>query len=268
MSGLAVAVLTLGAVSQLGSDHTGVNVTAASGTSDGEPSQTPGTTAVQPGNTPDVNGGPAVGEQASTSSTATSPKPQSSTMVTSTQRVTSTTVKQSTSGTPGTTTTTGPTASTEPLSTTSSTIACRNSYDARCGRFHWDPQPQPGDPLTVRIQVVSSTPRSGQPVDFHVTVDDPNMPIDQNCYGKFYGDNTGGDCGAVYECPNNTQQPYGPWSPPAKNSDHYEATISHVYATPGTYTMKLVFRSKQGCENPPNPYYGTEGVGTVTVTVS
>jgi hypothetical protein len=141
-------------------------------------------------------------------------------------------------------------------------LACHNSYDKRCGPFRWDPQPDK-QPLTVQISTRSGTAKVGEPVTFHVVVDDPDWHIDRSCQDDDFGDE-GQDC--EDQCAAATSQPYGPWSPPPKNPDHYETDITHTYKRPGAYAVKVTFRSGT-CGPPTNPY-GSRGTGTIQVTMT
>jgi hypothetical protein len=152
-----------------------------------------------------------------------------------------------------------------PTSTTT-TLNCHDSYDAHCGEFRWDPSPD-NQPLTVQVTVTSTKAKVGDPVTFHVVVDDPDRPIDRNCSGKDYGDNSEPFCGPpAVDCAPTGRQPHGPWSPPAKQPDHLETDVTHVYRAPGTYTVHFVYRSTQSCAETGNPYY-SEGSATATVRV-
>ena len=141
------------------------------------------------------------------------------------------------------------------------TLTCHNSYDKRCGPFRWDPQPD-NEPLTVQITTGSATAKVGEAVMFRVVVDDPDRHIDRNCRDEFFGDE---GQGCEYQC-GQAAQPYGPWSPPRKDPDHYETDITHTYKSPGAYTVKITFRSGT-CDPQTNPYR-SQGTGTINVTVT
>ncbi|HVW33042.1 MAG TPA: hypothetical protein VHL53_10925 [Acidimicrobiia bacterium] len=138
---------------------------------------------------------------------------------------------------------------------------CHDSYDKRCGPFRWDPQPENG-PLTVQISGPPVAVKAGQPVTFHVVVDDPDHSIDRECDHEDYGDE-GHDCTPGCEA---WPIPYGPWSPPLTQPDHYERDLTHTYAKPGTYAVSVAFSSGM-CDPPINPY-GSYGAATTTVTVT
>jgi hypothetical protein len=131
---------------------------------------------------------------------------------------------------------------------------CRNSYDAACGPFRWDPDPGPNAPLTVTLSPQSQQVPAGQEVNFHIVGDDPDAKIDRCVAFVDFGDGqTGGTCPPPATC----QTPYGPWTPPAKTADHWETDIKHTYATArqDPYQVSLVLQSHSFCS--PDPYGGS-----------
>ncbi len=150
--------------------------------------------------------------------------------------------------------------------TTTTAIVCRNSLDARCGSFRWDPAPD-NQPITVQVSVASGTHKVGQPVTFHIVVDDPDRPIEHICVGTDYGDASVPFCGRpIVERAPADQQPHGPWAPPPKQPDHLETDPTHSYRSAGSYTVHFVYRSQQSCAATGDPYY-SEGTGTATITI-
>ena len=140
--------------------------------------------------------------------------------------------------------------------------ACRNSYDAACGPFRWDPDPGANAPLTVAVSPQSQQVSAGQEVNFHVVGDDPDAQIDRCVAFVDYGDGQkGGNCPPPAAC----QTPYGPWTPPAKTADHWETDVTHKYPTAGSYSVSVVLQSHSFCN--PDPYGGS-AQGPATVTVS
>lgn len=129
---------------------------------------------------------------------------------------------------------------------------CRDSYDDRCGPFRWDPQPE-NQPLRVAVTAASAASKVGEPIQFHVVVDDPDTHIDRHCPGLDYGDKSercfsaGADCAAGYE-------PYGAWSPPRKRPDHLETAVTHTYRAIGTYTVRFTYYSESSCAPGGDPY--------------
>jgi len=213
-----------------------------------------------------------------TTLTATGPPTTETTQATLGVQPTSTTVpSKSTSSTTrpvaSTTTTTARTRTTsvpttERASTTTTTaIVCRDSLDPACGAFRWDPQPDNG-PLTVKVTVLTPHPTAGEPVQLKVVLDDPDARIDAECFTtQSFGDDTpSGSCIADYPgCPEPKR--YGPWTPPAKRTDHRELILSHTYDA-GTYTATFGYYSMGvSCMTYPDPY-GSSGTGTATFTVA
>lgn len=151
--------------------------------------------------------------------------------------------------------------------TTVTTLTCRNSFDERCGPFRWDPDPGANQAAQVTITFTPSTPRAGQEVTAHITMTDPDGPAAPCSTETKWGDDKPwpiNACSAIY-C---AQQPYGPWTPPARASDTVEISQAHTYDAPGTFTV--TFRgwgtSRGSCDAPANPY-GSDKTGSATVTV-
>jgi len=129
------------------------------------------------------------------------------------------------------------------------TTVCRNSYDAACGPFSWDPDPGPNQPITGGITSNQQTP--GAKVTFTVTGDDPDAAPLQECNVDF-GDGQGYHCDPRPAVdPSYCPKQYGPWTPPAKNDGKLNSVWDHTYATPGTYHVIFEVRSAmQDCNNP------------------
>ena len=151
-------------------------------------------------------------------------------------------------------------ATTVPATTTS--LACRNSWDPACGPLRWDPNPGPNKPLTVAVTVSPPSPKAGDTVTFRVTVDDPDgdQLLSRDLGTVDYGDGTPvTGVSGHRDC----LQLYGPHTPPDPVLVHEEITFQHVYATPGTYTATFTYRSLGDCARGPS-----EGIGSATVTVT
>jgi hypothetical protein len=119
--------------------------------------------------------------------------------------------------------------------------------------------------MSVEAHLITADPQVGEPVQFRIVATDDSQ-IDRDCIGALYGDDKDPYCsGTAASCPGGPAA-YGPWSPPEKQPDRYEATFSHIYDNAGTYTASFTVRSYKGCTAPSSPYR-SEGTGTVTFTV-
>jgi hypothetical protein len=153
--------------------------------------------------------------------------------------------------------TAGPTAP-----TTTSTRPCRDSIDPACGPFRWDPPPAANQPLTAKVgPLAPAAPRKGETVTIPVTVDDADGSslLDTSGRDVDYGDGTPvlGISGHI-DC----TQGFGPWTPPAPVPLHAELRFQHAYATSGTYTVVMRFKSLGSCA-----YGPSETTATVTIVV-
>jgi hypothetical protein len=148
-------------------------------------------------------------------------------------------------------------------SPTTTVAPCRNSHDATCGPFRWEPPPGPNEPLTAsapcgapQVCVDEDTVQgtAGQSLNFHLVASDPDAKIDKTCIVIDWGDGTGATTG---ECPPppNCPTPYGPWAPPARVADSDDRPVFHTYESPGDYTAMFRYQSLPSCD--PNPYGGT-----------
>jgi hypothetical protein len=122
--------------------------------------------------------------------------------------------------------------------------------------------------MTVQVTSSPASPKTGETVTFHVVVDDPDAHINRECSIHWdFGDNSRHiECqGPLASC---AEGPYGPWTPPAKTPDHYETDFQHVYAAAGDYTASFRFESHSSRPCGASDPYGSQGSGSVTVTVS
>jgi len=149
------------------------------------------------------------------------------------------------------------TSTTRPPATTTTTArpapapakTCHNSYDPACGPFRWDPDPGANQPLQVTAS--AQQVKAGDPVNFHIVADDPDAKIDR-CYTFDFGDGQkGSTCPPAADC----QTPYGPWTPPAKVTDHWVVDVPHKYPAPGSYAASFTLQSHSFCN--PDPYGGS-----------
>lgn len=136
---------------------------------------------------------------------------------------------------------------------------CLNSYDRTCGPASWSPPPAPNRPLMFSVAVTPQAPKVGEPVTFHVTVDDADATIMRDCSSEQYGDGLAGLC-ALSACPPR----FGAWTPVAM-PDHWETTFEHTYTGAGSYVATFEFNSG-GCGT--SEAYRSDGGGAVPVTVS
>lgn len=99
---------------------------------------------------------------------------------------------------------------------------------------------------------------------FSVVVEDPDARVTRNFNNRFeYGDGTVGEAPAS---PASCGEAFGPWAPPAKVPDRYEATFQHVYTGAGTYVASFSFESTSGCIG--GDPYGSRATGSVEVNVA
>ncbi|HZQ28671.1 MAG TPA: hypothetical protein VFA94_13325, partial [Acidimicrobiales bacterium] len=143
--------------------------------------------------------------------------------------------------------------------TTTTALMCRNSYDPKCGQFHWDPAPAPAAPASLTVTFSPANPKAGDTVTFTVHHHDPDTNV-VACGTEDYGDQSVG-CAADYPA---CQTRYGPWDPPAKKPDDGTNTISHTYKAAGTYTVRIEYPAGPGCYDP----YAGKVSGSVTITIS
>ena len=130
--------------------------------------------------------------------------------------------------------------------TTVAPPVCRNSFDQRCGPFHWDPPPHPNAPMRISITATPSRPKAGEEVSFVVEGEDPDanrLP----CHPSLeYGDGeTNSDfntyCVGMGRFPRSAPA-YGPWSPPPREKGTFRSSaFTHTYREAGTYTIKYAW---------------------------
>jgi hypothetical protein len=177
-----------------------------------------------------------------------------------------TTVTTSTSPPPRAAASVGSTTTT--VATTTTTIdPCRNSTDAKCGPFRFDPQPEADRPMTVKVSVEPVAPFAGQPMAFHITLTDPDGVSYDGTTFNFGNSGIGGSNPG-------TCAKFGPWDPPATDPASATTTleVGHTYFEAGTYTATFLFDagpfdcvdSVTGRGDRP---YASSATGTVTVVV-
>ena len=145
------------------------------------------------------------------------------------------------------------------------TPPCRNSYDAACGPFRWDPDPGPNQAITGGVAPDTQTVKMGDKVTFTVTGTDPDAAPLQECNIDF-GDGMGVHCDPRPAIdPSYCPKQYGPWTPPAKKEGNLNTVWDHKYDKPGTY--KVTFQVRSAMQECNNPYASTADLqATVFVT--
>jgi hypothetical protein len=138
-----------------------------------------------------------------------------------------------------------------PPTTTTTLPPCRNSTDARCGFFYWDPAPSNQFAELGDFMLTPSSPTVGQPVTITITVNEPDHGLSNACGTMTFGDNTSqGNCPPP-PCPSNR---FGPWTPPARPAGGTRTfSFQHTYSTPGSMRVVFQFDSRDDCHDP----YGT-----------
>jgi hypothetical protein len=148
--------------------------------------------------------------------------------------------------------------------TTPTSQPCRNSYDAKCGPFRWEPDPGPNLGVSGQITFSPQMPKAGDKVSFTVSGSDPDAAPLQECNVDFSD-------GPIIHCdprpaidPSYCPKQYGPWAPPAKKQGDLNSVWEHTYPQAGNYKVSFDVRSAmQECNNP----YASGTVLTTTVQV-
>lgn len=113
--------------------------------------------------------------------------------------------------------------------TTEAPPICGNSFDPRCGEFHWSPAPGANAPLVVQPPEGPVTVAAGQSIELVFAWSDPDASLEWS-YVDPNGTLLGSGC--------TQEQRFGPWTPPAPAGGG--GTFAYTYvapATPGTYTL-------------------------------
>ena len=148
-----------------------------------------------------------------------------------------------------------PPRTTVPPSTAPPTTApvCRNSTDAACGEFRWDPEPAPNQPLTAAFVDSPGSAVVGEAVVFNVVWSDPDATLSYDSFSA-EGVGLGRACAQ--------QARFGPWTPPEPAGGSGELSYQHTFTAPGTYTV-VVSVGTADCNNP----YGNDTTAETVVTV-
>lgn len=143
---------------------------------------------------------------------------------------------------------------------------CRDSTDATCGPFRWDPKPAPNRPLAVTLRVAPVTVRVGQPVAATVTWSDPDAPaagLVAQCWGDVPCTPAPPACARTSAT--------GTWTPPRPRAGRGKLVLSdHSFSSSGRFPVTVAVRSRSYpsdlCPPSGDPYANTRTVRTV-VTV-
>ena len=130
-----------------------------------------------------------------------------------------------------------PATGTATTTTTVAKVVCRNSHDPACGRFRFEPAPGADQPMTLSVTVEPAVVTAGTPVVLRAALRDPDG-VSYNAWTVDLGDGGKLAGSGVATCDR-----YGPWDPPARDPAAAETVreFTHVFAAPGTYTVRLSF---------------------------
>jgi hypothetical protein len=155
---------------------------------------------------------------------------------------------------------------------------CRNSTEASCGPFRFDPDVD-DERMRVSVTASSRSVKVGDTVTFTISANDKDSSrIDLGTY-RF-----GKDSSSVIAKGSDTTCPraYGPWDPPGASAGSLRRTLRHTYRTAGEHeAIFTVFARSYSSGDHPWPArppgdddgecidpYASSGKAEVTVTVS
>lgn len=149
---------------------------------------------------------------------------------------------------------------------TTAAVACRNSYNAACGPFRWDPEPLPR-PLAVRVTTLPLGPQPGQEVTFAVEVNS-----DAGSAVLVLADSGDGGAPAIVDGARSCARPgqparYGPWDLPTPAAVQFTMRFAWTYASAGTFIARFAFQGSS-CNPQYDPVYQSFGEHSVTVVVA
>jgi hypothetical protein len=108
---------------------------------------------------------------------------------------------------------------------------CRNSVDATCGKFGFDPNPEEDTEATVKITMSPEDPEPDELVTFKiVAVDEDSSTLRLGTYSLGKGQPSATASDSLGACP----RAYGKWDPPAEDEGTLSKTLTHRYEA-GTY---------------------------------
>jgi len=140
---------------------------------------------------------------------------------------------------------------------------CRNSYNASCGPFRWDPEP-PEVPIEVEVAFEPAAPRVGEVVTFTVTKRRAAGIVRPATVDTGDGGSPRADVGLICPQPGEDTR-YGAWDLPAPVPFEHTARYAWTYRSAGTYTARFTF--EQWSCGRYGPVYPGWGTAAITVTV-
>jgi hypothetical protein len=148
--------------------------------------------------------------------------------------------------------------------TTTTALVCRDSFDARCGRFRWDPAPGPNAPLSIEITFSPTNPKAGEPVQFVARIRDPDASKTRTWNGPCTDEKS-------IPCVSSTHTErcdlFGPWTAPTPEPMDRLEPWTWVFPEPGTFRVWLGGGTEAfGC--PSLDPYGSSATGAVEVVVA
>lgn len=126
--------------------------------------------------------------------------------------------------------------------------ACRDSIDAACGAFRWDPMPT-DQPATLQATLPPGPIIVAEQHTLSLVVRDPDGRADLRCY-SVRADGpalTLGTC--VQEDPGPCPERYGPWTPPKAEAHEDRTTTVISFQRVGTYVVSVDVPRVPGCDN-------------------
>jgi hypothetical protein len=172
-----------------------------------------------------------------------------------------------------------PTATATAAGTPAATARCRNSTEASCGAFRFDPAPQRDDAIAVKVTFSPKEPKAGDTVTFSLTATDPDSEV---VLVGTYRFGKGQSAVVVDDAPDRCPRAYGAWDPPQAKAGSADEELRHTYRDAGRYEAEFSFYSRSYTAGqhtwptaPPGDSNGrcidplaSSGTNTVTITVT
>ncbi|MBA2283734.1 MAG: hypothetical protein H0W25_21205, partial [Acidimicrobiia bacterium] len=124
---------------------------------------------------------------------------------------------------------------------------CRNSTDAGCGEFRWDPAPGANAPLQASFVAPPAAVVVGTPVTFEVRWNDGDASL---VLDHFSPDGVALARGCAQA------RRYGPWDAPAPRPGNGTLTYTHTFTAPGPATVTLSLATDATDGDCADPYAG------------